>query len=78
MKKVVDALVKVLEGAKIICENRGKKQVLGQDIIDHLLRTYPGSYRKVFHQRGRGRRRYDNDMKVMMTVATIIVHLHTN
>ena len=54
MKKVVDALVKVLEGAKIICENRGKKQVLGQDIIDHLLRTYPGSYRKVFHQKEAG------------------------
>ena len=49
MKNVVDALVDVLRGAKEICKGRGKKQVLGQDIIDHLLKTHPESYRKVFH-----------------------------
>ena len=51
MKNVQDALVNVLRGAKEICKGRGekKKQVLGQDIIDHLPKTHPESYRKVFH-----------------------------
>jgi hypothetical protein len=46
---VVNELVKVLKGAKGICEGRGKKQVLGQDIVDHLLKFHHGSYRKVFY-----------------------------
>ena len=34
--------------------------MLGQDIIDHLLKTYPESYRKVFHA-GQGRQAAEDD-----------------
>ena len=49
-ESVVGALVDILEGAKKVCDDRKKRQVLGQDVITHLLRAYPDVYRKVFYQ----------------------------